>query len=48
MHGAVPASGGMNDRGDYYQVLGVPRDAEAKGLKKASRRYHPDSCWCWP
>jgi len=37
----------MNTRRDYYQVLGVPRDADARALKKAfrqlARRYHPDT-----
>ena len=32
---------------DYYQVLGVPRDADAKAIKGAfrrlARRYHPDT-----
>jgi len=32
---------------DYYAVLGVPRDADAKGIKDAfrrlARRYHPDA-----
>jgi len=32
---------------DYYQVLGVPRDADAKAVKDAfrrlARRYHPDT-----
>lgn len=32
---------------DYYQILGVPRDADEKALKKAYRRlarqYHPDA-----
>ena len=32
--------------GDYYEVLGVPRDADAKTIKEAfrqlARRYHPD------
>ena len=32
---------------DYYQVLGVPRDADAKAIKdafrRAARRYHPDT-----
>jgi molecular chaperone DnaJ len=32
---------------DYYQVLGVPRDADAKTIKDAfrrlARRYHPDT-----
>lgn len=31
---------------DYYQVLGVPRDADAKAIKKAyralARKFHPD------
>lgn len=33
---------------DYYEILGVPRDAEAERVKKAYRqlamRYHPDRC----
>jgi molecular chaperone DnaJ len=33
--------------GDYYEVLGVPRDADAKTIKDAfrrlARRYHPDA-----
>ena len=37
----------MSARRDYYQVLGAPRDADAKALKKAfrqlARRYHPDT-----
>ena len=37
----------MNARRDYYKVLGVPRDADARALKKAfrqlARRYHPDT-----
>jgi DnaJ-class molecular chaperone len=32
---------------DYYQVLGLPRDANAKAIKNAfrrmTRRYHPDT-----
>ena len=32
---------------DYYEVLGVPRDADAKTIKNAfrqlARRYHPDT-----
>jgi curved DNA-binding protein len=31
---------------DYYQILGVPRDANADAIKKAfrklARKYHPD------
>ncbi|HKD99992.1 MAG TPA: DnaJ domain-containing protein, partial [Planctomycetota bacterium] len=31
---------------DYYEVLGVPRDADADAIKKAFRqramKYHPD------
>jgi molecular chaperone DnaJ len=31
---------------DYYEILGVPRDAKADDLKKAFRqlamKYHPD------
>jgi len=37
----------MSGRRDYYQVLGVPRDADARALKQAfrqlARRYHPDT-----
>jgi molecular chaperone DnaJ len=37
----------MTASGDYYQVLGVPRDADAKTIKNAfrqlARRYHPDT-----
>ncbi len=37
----------MAARRDYYQVLGVPRDADAKTIKGAfrrlARRYHPDT-----
>ena len=36
----------MTVSGDYYEVLGVPRDADAKEIKDAfrqlARRYHPD------
>ncbi len=36
----------MADRRDYYEVLGVPRNVGADGLKKAyrqqARQYHPD------
>jgi len=44
---AAEVSPRMNVRRDYYQVLGVPRDADAGVLKKAFRelasRYHPDT-----
>ncbi|MGE5132231.1 MAG: DnaJ domain-containing protein, partial [Gemmatimonadota bacterium] len=37
----------MAARRDYYQVLGVPRDADARAIKDAfrrlARRYHPDT-----
>ena len=37
----------MTVSGDYYEVLGVPRDADAKTIKNAfrrlARRYHPDT-----
>lgn len=29
----------MTGRRDYYQVLGVPRDADDKTIKNAFRRY---------
>jgi len=36
----------MTVSGDYYEVLGVPRDADAETIKNAfrqlARRYHPD------
>ncbi|MEV8099056.1 DnaJ C-terminal domain-containing protein [Kitasatospora sp. NPDC085879] len=36
----------MAPAGDYYDILGVPRDADPKRLKRAfrdlARRYHPD------
>ena len=36
----------MTVSGDYYEVLGVPRDADTKTIKEAfrqlARRYHPD------
>ena len=36
----------MADKRDYYEVLGVPRDADDAALKKAyralCRKYHPD------
>ncbi len=36
----------MKSAKDYYEVLGVPRDADAKAIKKAYRKlamkYHPD------
>jgi len=37
----------MTSSGDFYAMLGVPRDAEAKTIKNAfrqlARRYHPDT-----
>ena len=37
----------MTGSGDYYEVLGVPRDADTKTIKNAfrqlARRYHPDT-----
>ena len=37
----------MTASGDYYEVLGVPRDADTKTIKNAfhrlARRYHPDT-----
>ncbi|NTW92324.1 MAG: DnaJ domain-containing protein, partial [Methanoregulaceae archaeon] len=34
--------------GDYYDILGIPKNAEEKGIKKAyrtlARKYHPDVC----
>ncbi len=37
----------MADKRDYYEVLGVPRDADDAALKKAYRalakKYHPDA-----
>ena len=37
----------MTGSGDYYEVLGVPRDADTKTIKNAfrqlARRYHPDA-----
>ena len=37
----------MTTSRDYYEVLGVPRDADAKAIKNAfrqlARRYHPDT-----
>ena len=36
----------MADKRDYYEVLGVGRDADAKAIKRAYRKlakkYHPD------
>jgi molecular chaperone DnaJ len=36
----------MSEKRDYYEVLGVPRDADAAGIKRAYRKlalkYHPD------
>ena len=34
--------------GDYYDILGIPRNADDKEIKKAyrnlARKYHPDVC----
>lgn len=36
----------MSDKRDYYEILGVPRDADKQDIKKAFRKlafkYHPD------
>ena len=36
----------MSDKRDYYEVLGVAKEADATELKKAfrslARKYHPD------
>ena len=36
----------MADKRDYYEVLGVPKDADDAAIKKAYRqlakKYHPD------
>ena len=37
----------MAEKRDYYEVLGVPKDADDAAIKKASRalakKYHPDT-----
>ena len=37
----------MADKRDYYEVLGVPKDADEAAIKKAYRvlakKYHPDA-----
>ena len=38
----------MADKRDYYEVLGVDKNADEKTIKKAyrnlARKYHPDVC----
>ncbi len=38
----------VNDTQDYYDILGIPRNADEKEIKKAyrnlARKYHPDVC----
>ena len=38
----------MADKRDYYEVLGVDKNADEKTIKKAyrklARQYHPDVC----
>lgn len=37
------------DSEDYYEVLGVARDADSKAIKSAyrqlARKFHPGGCW---
>ena len=45
--GEKESGGDMADKGDYYEVLGVDKNADEAALKKAYRvlakKYHPDT-----